>query len=105
MLKAPAESLLDEVSKGDWQRFEHKRLVVNLNTGEIEFISRTIAIDAKESAMLLAVDMINHVSAIRCYLLGIPSDQYEQNTSLRIDGKHRGTESKKVVSRTNADKD
>jgi hypothetical protein len=72
-LKPIAAAVFGELGDGDWQRFEHRRLLITLPGGTVQFAPKGEAFSSWPEQTLIAVDLAPHVHAVRLKALGLPA--------------------------------
>lgn len=73
-LKPVASALFAAVADGDWQRFEHRRMLIILPGGVVKFLATNEPLTEWPDSTLIAIDLGPHVRTIRARALGLPAE-------------------------------
>jgi len=73
-LKPVANALFAAMADGDWQRFEHRRMLIALPGGGVQFLATNEPVTEWPESTVIAIDLGPHVRAIRARALGLPAE-------------------------------
>ncbi len=80
-LKPVAAAVFAALTEGDWQHFEHRRMLIVLPAGNVEFPLGAGPL-VLPAGTIVAVDLGPHVRAVRSRALGLPPVERQPQTPL-----------------------
>lgn len=89
-LKPVAATVFGALTDGDWQRFEHRRLLVTFPGGKVEFVPSADPQTTWPLGTLVSLDLGPHVQAVRARALGLPTIARSPQMPLLEQRKRRG---------------
>lgn len=84
-----SNAFFDAVCDGDWQRFEHRRLLIRPRQQVVEFPSDAEALAEWGSGPFVAIELAPHVRAVRGFVLGLPPEPVESRQLPLLDARKR----------------
>ncbi len=87
---APVSNVIfNAMCDGDWQRFEHRRLIIRPRDGAVDFPSNAALPIEWGPGLFIAIELAPHVQTVRSYSLGVSPEPVESRQLPLIDARKR----------------